>query len=260
MSVDLTFDQYGNAANPAVVLIHPFPFRAAFWRSVAPAIAEAGYFVIAPNLRGCADSPTDDAEPDIDLLATDIWQVLAKLNVTNCFVLGVSLGGYVTLAMLRTHPERLQGIGLIDTKVTADSPAAVRNRQRIAHEILSELSTTEYAGQMLTTLLSEFTHSNRPEVVAQVRDWISASKPTTIAWLQQAMAGRPDSSNALAAFTGKTLLIRGAQDVVSKAEDFDLMRQLAQNATFTEIQTCGHLPPVEDADSTIKVITDWLRN
>ena len=223
-----------------------------------PQIANAGYRVIAPNLRGCGDSPSDDSSPDINLLAADIWKLLDRLEISRATILGVSLGGYVTLAMLRQRPDSVSGLGLIDTKVTADSPAAIRNRTRIASEIQTDLTPAEYAMQMLPTLLSLFTHENRIDVVAQVQSWISASKPETIAWLQHAMAGRPDSSENLAAFSGKTLLIRGADDVVSKSEDFEIMQAIAQNPKFVEIPNCGHLPPVEDPDRTALEIVGWL--
>ncbi len=258
MTVSLTFDSYGSADNPAVVLIHPFPFRAEFWSAVAPAMAESGFYVVAPNLRGCATSPSDSSEPDMDLLAADVWQLLTEQGIERATILGVSLGGYVTLAMLRAKPEAVAGIGLIDTKVTADSPAAVRNRQRIAADIESSLSVAEYAEQMLPTLLSQYTHENRTGVVDQVRGWISASSPATIAWLQRAMSARPDSSSALESFAGPTLLIRGADDVVSKPEDFQVMLDLAQNSTFIEVEKCGHLPPVEDPKASAEAITSWL--
>jgi len=261
MTVSLTFDSYGSADNPAVVLVHPFPFRAEFWSAIAPEIAEAGFFVIAPNLRGCATSPSDDAGPNMDLLAADVWQLLAQQGIERATILGVSLGGYVTLAMLRANPEAVAGIGLIDTKVTADSPAAMRNRERIASDIITaHISVADYAEQMLPTLLCAYTHENRPDVAQKVRSWISASSAATIAWLQKAMAGRPDSSGDLAKFAGSTLLIRGADDVVSKPEDFQTMVELAQNPTFIELQNCGHLPPVEDPKASAQAIITWLTN
>ena len=258
MTVALTFESYGLSENPAVVLIHPFPFRAEFWTAVAPAIAAAGFYVVAPNLRGCATSASDDSEPNMDLLAADVWQLLAQQGIERATILGVSLGGYVTLAMLRAKPDSVAGIGLIDTKVSADSPAAVRNRRRIASEIQDALTVSEYAEQMLPTLLSQYTHENRTEVVAEVRGWIRASSATTIAWLQTAMAGRSDSSSVLQSFAGPTLLIRGADDVVSKPEDFKVMRDLAKNPTFVELENCGHLPPVEDPKACAQAITSWL--
>jgi hypothetical protein len=179
--------------------------------------------------------------------------------VVQPFIMGVSLGGYVTMAMLRARPDGVAGLGLIDTKATADSPAAVRNRRRIAGEILGELSVAEYAEQMLPTLLSAHTHEHRRDVVQAVRQWISSSDAHTVAWLQEAMASRPDSSDDLARFIGRVLLIRGADDVVSKPEDFELMVSVAQHPTFAEIPDCGHLPPVEDPVATSSVIATWLQ-
>ena len=260
MSVNLTCETYGDSSNPAVVLIHPFPFRAAFWFAIAPVIAESGFFVIAPNLRGCATSPLGDDEPNIDLLADDVWKLLDSLGVENPYVMGISLGGYVTLAMLRARPKNVAGLGLFDTKATADSAAAVRNRQRIASEIHEELSVSDYAKQMLPTLLSEYTHEHRPEVVEQVRTWISASNPHTVSWLQHAMASRPDSSQALAEFPGPVLFIRGADDVVSKTEDFEHMKSLAQHSQMIVMGSCAHLPPVEEPDVVATGIVNWLQD
>jgi pimeloyl-ACP methyl ester carboxylesterase len=186
--------------------------------------------------------------------------MLSQQGIERATILGISLGGYVALAMLRAKPDSVNGIGLIDTKVTADSPAAVRNRQRIASEIKDSLSLSEYAEQMLPTLLSRFTHEHRTEVIDQVRTWISASSASTVAWLQQAMAGRPDSSSVLKRFDGPTLLLRGADDVVSKPEDFQIMLELAKNPTFIELENCGHLPPVEDPQATGDAIAAWLIN
>ena len=74
------------------------------------------------------------------------------------------------------------------------------------------------------------------------------------------MSARPDSSSALESFAGSTLLIRGADDVVSKPEDFQTMVELAQHPTFIERQNCGHLPPVEDPKASAQAIIAWLTN
>ena len=258
MIAELTFDTYGEPLNPAVVLIHPFPFRAEFWSSVAPKIASAGYFVVAPNLRGCATSPLGDDEPSMDLLADDVWQLVDRLSLDKPFIMGVSLGGYVTLAMLRRRPTEIAGLGLIDTKATNDSPAAIRNRHRIASEVHAELRMEDYAHQMLPTLLSAHTHEFQPQLVQQVHSWISANDPHTVSWLQHAMASRPDSSDALSQFDGPVLLIRGVDDVVSKPEDFTHMESLAQHPTIVLLKDCAHLPPIEDPIATSDVMTTWL--
>ena len=42
----------GQVGQPAILLLHGFPELAFSWRKVMPALAAAGYHVIAPDLRG----------------------------------------------------------------------------------------------------------------------------------------------------------------------------------------------------------------
>ena len=59
MSVSLHVVDEG--AGPAVVLLHGFPDSSALWRHQIPMLVEAGYRVIAPDLRsfGASDRPAD---------------------------------------------------------------------------------------------------------------------------------------------------------------------------------------------------------
>ena len=52
---------------PCVLLLHGFPELAYSWRKVMPALAEAGYHVIAPDQRGYGRTTGWDAEYDGDL-------------------------------------------------------------------------------------------------------------------------------------------------------------------------------------------------
>ena len=42
----------GDPKAPLILLLHGFPELAYSWRKVMPALAEAGYYVVAPDLRG----------------------------------------------------------------------------------------------------------------------------------------------------------------------------------------------------------------
>ena len=115
-----------------------------------------------------------------------------------------------------------------------------------------------FAEQMIENVVGSFTHENRPKVVTQVKNWILSAKPETIAWLQIAMAQRPESFSTLAALNIPTLLIRGEQDVISSAQDFSLMQENLRQVTYVEIPNVGHLPPVEDPVATFTAIDQWL--
>ena len=67
---------------------------------------------------GAAD--TDDAV-SIEDYADCISALLVHENITNCTMLGHSMGGYITLAFAEKYPDLLDGFGLIHSTAFADS-------------------------------------------------------------------------------------------------------------------------------------------
>ena len=65
---------YERGEGPAVVFLHGFPELAYSWRHQLPALAEAGFRAIAPDLRGYGDSDRPKAVDDyaIQKLAGDV--------------------------------------------------------------------------------------------------------------------------------------------------------------------------------------------
>ena len=53
---DLTFAVQDEGEGPAVVLLHGFPDSHALWRNQVPALLDAGYRVVAPDLPGFGES------------------------------------------------------------------------------------------------------------------------------------------------------------------------------------------------------------
>ncbi len=85
---------------PAVVLLHGFPELAYSWRKVMPALAAAGYYVIAPDLRGYGRTDGWDVKYDDDLspfrtlnLVRDILGLISALGNRSVFaVVGHDFG------------------------------------------------------------------------------------------------------------------------------------------------------------------------
>ena len=79
-------------------------------------------------------------------------------------VAGVSLGGYVALALARLVPERLAGLVLADTKAPADGDEARAGRARML-EVLSNEGTGGVADAMLPKLLGDTSRREQPALV-----------------------------------------------------------------------------------------------
>ncbi|HXW34994.1 MAG TPA: alpha/beta fold hydrolase [Acidimicrobiales bacterium] len=88
--VEVTGDEEGRP----VVLLHGFPDSGRLWRHQVPALAEAGFQVIVPDLRGygASDKPTDVDAYNLLLLAGDVIAVIDALGVDRAHVVGHDWG------------------------------------------------------------------------------------------------------------------------------------------------------------------------
>jgi len=249
---------FGDSNNLAIVLLHPFPFSAELWEQVAIELAGNNYYVVTPDFRGCGNNELGSEKPNLDTLADDVFEVIQDLKIINPIIGGISLGGYVAMAMARLNPQSIRGLILLDTKASADSDLAKENRLKVADQMRQLKEVASFAAQMLPGVIGEFTKNNRPKVLNQVQVWMAAANPETIAWLQVAMADRKDSFSTLENFNKPTLLIRGEQDQISSDDDFMKMVKKLKQVTYIQISNAGHLPPVEDPSSTSQAIRNWL--
>lgn len=253
----LSYKTFGDPIKTPTVLIHPFPFDHRLWEKVAHALS-AKSFVITPDLRGCGGNELGNQEPNLDLLAKDVIDLLTNLNLTKVVLGGISLGGYVAMAIARLQPQLLNGLILVDTKASTDTEIARENRIKVAQQMTQSGKVELFAEQMLTTVVGKYTHENRPEVLTQVKNWMLDAKAQTIAWLQLAMANRQPSFSSLADLEIPVLLIRGVEDQITTEDDFLEMEKNLRQVTFVPIANSGHLPPIEDPIATTTAIDNWL--
>jgi pimeloyl-ACP methyl ester carboxylesterase len=214
---------------PALVLLHAFPCDGRMWEPQAAAALAEGWRVLVPDLPGFGGSPLPTEPPSIDHVADVLVGELERRGIERCVVGGVSLGGYVTMAVLRRHPERVAAAFLCDTKATADSEAARENRERLAQLCLD-------------------TPSDTARILEQVRGWLGEANADAVAWYQRAMADRPDSRPALAS-AGPLVIVWGQEDALSSRAEQDLMLEAAPDAALIVVPGAGHLANVEDPEA-----------
>jgi pimeloyl-ACP methyl ester carboxylesterase len=146
--------------------------------------------------------------------AADVLQLLNHLDVDRAVVGGLSMGGYITLAVARAAAGRLEGIILADTKAGADSEEGRAGRDAMIAKVQAE-GVGAIADQMLPKLLGATTQQEQPDLTEAVRTLILRNTPEAVASAVQAMKTRPDSTGDLAGITCPALVICGAEDVLT---------------------------------------------
>jgi pimeloyl-ACP methyl ester carboxylesterase len=236
-----------------VVLLHAFPLDSRMWDGLRTTFGDR---LVTPELPGFGGAPAA-AEPDLRLAAWGVLATLDRLGARRAVVGGCSMGGYVTMALLRIAPSRVGGLVLINTKATADTEAARANRHTMAARAEAD-GTGWLADEMRTNLLGETTRSSRPQVEATMRRLIADQPPAAVAWAQRAMAARPDSLDLLRAAEIPALVLRGDEDTLIPRDEAAAMADALPKATFVELPGAGHLAPLEVPDEVAGALGNWL--
>lgn len=243
-----------------VVLLHAFPCDGRMWSAQADALSAAGWDVIVPDLPGFGASDLLDADPSLEAVAAVVLQELSSQGVDRAVVGGLSLGGYLAMALLRQAPEVFAAVMLCDTKASADGDQAVANRERLASSVLE---APDQCGRILRQavlpgLLGATSFASRPQVVAAVEGWLDDARAETVAWYQRAMAARPESFATLAALDVPALVLWGDEDALSTADDHRAMLASLRRGESSIIAGSGHLTAVEDPRAVSAVMVEFL--
>jgi pimeloyl-ACP methyl ester carboxylesterase len=94
---------------PLVVLLHGFPEFWFSWRFQIPALAAAGFRVVAPDMRGynLSDRPKGVEGYALETLARDVERLIRALGEERAVVVGHDWGGIVAWAVAMLYPERV---------------------------------------------------------------------------------------------------------------------------------------------------------
>lgn len=104
----------GNPKDPLAVLLHGFPELSASWRDVMPYIADAGFYAVAPDLRGYGGTEKPADGYDIDTLAKDVVDVIDGLGRDKAHVVGHDWGGAIGYHVAATHGHRVERLCVVN--------------------------------------------------------------------------------------------------------------------------------------------------
>ncbi|XP_038252677.1 bifunctional epoxide hydrolase 2 isoform X1 [Dermochelys coriacea] len=120
--VQLHFVEMGNG--PVVFLCHGFPESWFSWRYQIPALAEAGFRVLALDMKGYGDStaPPDIEEYSQEEICKDLMVFLDKLGISQAVFIGHDWGGAVVWNMALFYPERVRAVAGLNTPYKPANP------------------------------------------------------------------------------------------------------------------------------------------
>ena len=252
--IDIDYRDQGSGL--PVILIHAFPLDQRMWDDQIQPLGNICR-VITLDLRGLGESGAPSAEYSLTDMASDVRGLMRRLSIDRAVLVGLSMGGYVSMAFYREYPDGLLGLVLSDTRIGADTEEG-RARRFASAKKAEQQGAAAIAADIVPVLLGRTSIDQRPRVVERVTRMAESNSPRGIACAQRAMANRPDSRLLMASAGFPVLLICGEEDTLSPPAEMEEMQRGIPGATLKVIERAGHLPNMEQPDKFNSILSGFI--
>jgi pimeloyl-ACP methyl ester carboxylesterase len=261
------YQEFGNAGDPPMILIHGYTASAYVWKTVAPTLAENGFHVIAVDLIGFGFSEKPRAfEYSIPAQARMVSRFMSRIGVGRAIIVGSSYGGAVALNIALDYPETVEKLVLVD---------AVINDEPKQHPIL-RLAALPGLGEALTPFLIDskaFLRQRMHGTLAKVNHHLitddrieSIRRPLAAADGHHAVLATSRNWHAdrlerdAHQIDHQTLIIWGEDDTVIPIRSGYKLHEEILHSNFVVLKDCGHVPQEERSELFTYLVTEFCRD
>ncbi len=235
-----------------VVLIHGFCETHEVWIRFAQHLSK-DFRVISVDLPGFGKSKSLSEGFSIADAASKINELLVQLEIKKCVPIGHSLGGYVTLAMVKQQSSAFSGFGLFHSTAYADN----EERKAARNKVVEFVSKNGVAAFIETFIPPLFYDKANVDIPFAVRMALQTKQETLIGYAK-AMRDRPDLTSVIQNFKNPIAFIAGEKDTVIPADTLKKQAELATKPHLFVIQGAAHMGMFEREVETLNLTRGFI--
>jgi 3-oxoadipate enol-lactonase len=252
----LVYERKGHGV--PLLFIHGFPLSRKIWYPQQEALTDIAD-VISVDLRGHGESYPFDGPYPMELLADDCKRILESENISErLIVCGLSMGGYVALALYRKYPQIFKALILTSTRAGADSDQGRANRDKTIKQVIAYKDVGNIVDNMIPRLLSGSSLSNNPKLVHALRQIMLETSPNGVIGASLGMRDRPDSTPLLPQIHFPVLIIHGEDDQLIPLQEAEKMNSQIIKSDLEIVPSAGHLPNMEQPDRYNQIVRKFI--
>lgn len=270
VSVDgarIHFQEFGDSADPTILLIHGYTASTYVWHTTAPSLADEGFHVVAIDLIGFgfSDKPAW-FDYSIGSQARMAARFMDRIGVGRATVVGSSYGGAVAATLALDYPERVEKLVLVD---------AVSNDEPRNHPIL-KLAAIPGLGEVITPFLADsrlylkrrmqgtLAPANHHLITEERVDSILRPLLAADAHRSLLMTSRNWHAERIGRdahlINQPTLIIWGEDDKVIPVKHGYKLHDSILHSRFVVLRDCGHVPPEEKSELFTELVTEFCHD
>jgi pimeloyl-ACP methyl ester carboxylesterase len=252
-NTDIHYAMYGSGK--AVMLVHGFGEDSDIWKAQIEYL-QKDFLLIVPDIPGSGQSQMlKKGKVEIEDYATILKVILEEEKITDCCMLGHSMGGYISLAFADKYPEKLWALGLIHSSAYADDALKIEARRK-AIEFITENGSYSFLKSSTPNLFFDVEKSKKKidELIEKGGKFL----PEALIQYYLAMIARVDTTTVLIEFNKPVLFIIGEHD---KAVPFaqSLPQTHLPSISYVYImRNSGHMSMLEETEKCNKILAEFL--
>ena len=251
--IEIGYDDVGTGM--PVAFVHGFPHNRTLWAPQVSALVDRAR-CIALDLRGFGES-SKHGPFTIDQYADDVAMLLRMLGIERAVVAGLSMGGYIAFALWRRHREMVRALVLADTRAGADSDEA-RAKRRSLIDLARSRGSEAVADGQIVGMIGKSTREKRPALIDDVHRMLASAPVEGISGALEAMMGRIDSTPTLSTIDVPTLVVVGAEDVLTPVSESEILHDAIRGSRLEVIEQAGHGSNLERPAAFNHVLSEFL--
>jgi pimeloyl-ACP methyl ester carboxylesterase len=241
--VKIYYEVHGSG--PPLILTHGYSSTSAMWNEQIEALSKRHQLILW-DMRGHgqSDYPADPAAYSEALTVADIAALLDKVGAAKAIVGGLSLGGYMSLAFYRAHPERVSALLIIDT-----GPGFKKDDAREIWNERARATADRFDREGLDVLKS----------ASRERSTVSHRDASGLARAARGMLTQRDAKviEVLPEIKVPSLVVVGADDTPFLAAS-DYMAAKIPGARKAVIPAAGHAVNIDQPQAFIEAVVPFL--
>lgn len=249
----ILYRSFGNG--DPVMLVHGFGEDGKIWNKQVEHFKKK-YHLIVPDLPGSGQSEMID-DMSMEGMAEVLHTIIHEENIDKCTVIGHSMGGYITLALVERYWNHVNAFGLFHSTAFADTEEKKETRKK-GIEFIKQHGAFEF---LKTATPNLFSPNYKERFPGSINKFIESLKDFTSQALiayYNAMMARPDRTQLLKNTKNSVLFIAGEHDNAIPLNDVLKQCHLPEKSHFHLLKNSGHMGMMEESETANRILEDFL--
>ena len=238
-----------------VMLVHGFGEDGNVWEKQVDHLKNK-YHVIVPDLPGSGKSEIIN-DMSMEGMAEVLHAIIHEENIDKCTVIGHSMGGYITLALVEKYWNHVNAFGLFHSSAFPDTEEKKQTRKK-GIEFAKQHGAFEFLKTATPNLFSPDSKSAIPGTIEKFISSLASFSTDALVFYYEAMMKRPDRTHVLKNTKSPVLFIAGEHDNAIPLDDVLKQCHLPEKSYFHVFKKSGHMGMMEEIQNTNRILEDFL--